>query len=201
MLKEPLLEPILRKIRFRKTIKDIKVRNITIADIGCGSNIAFYSFLKSNRFKVKKYVGIDPLINSHLKNKGDIYLIRKSFVRSLPLKSASVHYSVAHAVLEHVNHPQKMLSEMIRITKPGGKVIITTPTTLAKSILEFLSQKLHLVSSREIKEHKNYFNKKTLISILENKKNIKISHNYFELGMNNYLIIKKTTRMGDKSLP
>lgn len=191
MIKEPVLEPILRYLRFHKTYKEIDKQNITIADIGCGPYAVFQTYLSEKGIKIKNYIGIDPLINNNLKESYGIKLIRKPFNNLLPLKTNSVDFAVAHAVLEHVDKPKKLLLEMYRIVKPGGKILLTTPTPVAKYILEFLSYKLNLISKREIMEHKNYFDKDSLSLLLKNVKGIKINHRYFEFGLNNILVVHK----------
>lgn len=190
MNKEPFFEPIFRYFRFRRTLAEIQAQGKIIIDIGCGPKIEFYKALLSSGTRIKEYIGIDPLVSKDLKTKG-VSIIKSSFNNRLPIKSNYADYVVAHAVLEHVIKPQKLIAEMIRVTKPGGKVIVTTPTPLAKKLLEILAYNLHLVSKREIREHKNYFDKRKLMILLPNQKNIKIHHQYFEFGMNNSLIINK----------
>lgn len=191
MRQEPVLEPIARHIRFQKTLKKINGHNIVIVDIGCGPNIAYYNYLQKKGIRVNQYVGLDPLIKDNVTRNPRIKLINNSYNELLPLKSESVDYVVAHAVLEHVNDPKKFLLEMYRVVRPDGKILLTTPTPIAKYVLEFLAYKLNLISKREILEHKNYFNKERLFFILKNLNNVIIKHRYFEFGMNNFIEIIK----------
>ncbi|MBN1638768.1 MAG: class I SAM-dependent methyltransferase [Ignavibacteriales bacterium] len=190
ILQEELLEPLARYLRFREIIKYIdRKKNLDIIDVGAGPNTPFESFLNRNGYKIKSYIAIDPLIKM---NKKEIKYINHPVVKKLLVKSNSKDYAIAAAFIEHINNPKEILHEMIRVIKPGGKVIITTPTPRAKNILEFLSHKLKLISRREIQEHKNYFNKKSLIKLLpENKAKQNTYHKYFELGLNNLLVIEK----------
>jgi len=193
MNKEPIFEPIARKIRFRKTTGVIKKskKPIIIVDLGCGPLAPFFKYLKKQRVKIKRYIGIDPLVNDKNKREKEVKLIKKPINKKIPLKSNLADFVVANAVLEHLDNPQETLKEMIRITKNKGKIIITTPTPLSKKLLEFLAFRLGLISSREIKEHKNYFNKKTLKKLTNGIGRIKTRREYFELGMNNFLVITK----------
>ena len=196
MQKEAILEPIAREIRFRKTTKIIKKykKPIIIVDLGCGPLAPFFDYLKKQRVKIKSYIGIDPLVNVKNKREKEVKLIKKPINKKIPLKSNLADFVVAHAVLEHLDNPQEMLKEMIRITKNKGRVIITTPTPLSKKLLEFLAFRLGLISSREIKEHKNYFNKKTLKRLTDGIDGIRTKHEYFEFGLNNLLVISKESR-------
>ena len=196
LLKEELLEPLSRTLRFVKAFKELPNQtNIFVADLGCGPEIRAYFTMEKMGIKISKYYGIDPLISQEIINKftlnPKIQLIQKSFDRQIPLSDSSVDYIISLAVLEHVDNPKDILQDIPRVLKTGGKAIITTPTPRAKGILEFLSYKLHIISRREIEEHQNYFTKEDLISMLKSRKDIIVSHSYFEFGLNNLLVIKK----------
>ncbi len=45
----------------------------------------------------------------------------------LPLMSESVDAVIASEVIEHLNDPLAAITEFLRIVKPGGRVVITTP--------------------------------------------------------------------------
>jgi SAM-dependent methyltransferase len=48
-------------------------------------------------------------------------------ISNLPFKSNSIDLVVSIAVLEHVKEPEKVVSEIRRILKPGGKIFIYIP--------------------------------------------------------------------------
>ena len=198
IFEEEFFEPFLRRFRFNQAIKYIKKNKpLVLLDLGCGPNIPFYFFAEKNKVIFKKYIGIDPLINKKLIDKfvkgGNILILNQSLINKIPLPSLSIDYIVAFAFLEHIENLDDIIKEALRVLKPGGKIILTTPTPKAKKILEFLSFKLKLVSPREIAEHKNYFTKEDLLSLIpKNKKlHFKIIHQYFEFGLNNLLVIIK----------
>jgi len=193
---EEILEPFARYIRFKKTLNHIpKHKGLVILDVGCGPKIRFYFFAKSFGIKLKKYIGLDPLLDediiSKYKDNKSVSLVKKKFISTLNLKGQSVDCVISHAFLEHVENPSGFINESIRIVKNGGLIILTTPSPKSRKILEFLSLKLKLLSKREIEEHKNYFNKKTLSSLVSknNLKAVKIFHKYFTFGLNNLFII------------
>lgn len=194
MKEEPILEPLARLFRFRKGMYHLKKHApVVIVDLGCGPDTPFYYYAKKKGIKIKKYVGIDPLLSKkaiqfHNNNK-KVKLIRDGLKKRIPFPSSQADYVVAFATLEHFDNPREILNDAIRILKKGGKIVLTTPTFRAKPLLEFL-EKTRLLSTREIHEHKHYFNKNSLQKIIKSK-NVRILHYYFELGLNNLLVIEK----------
>ncbi len=101
-----------------------------VADIGCGKG-GRLSFCA--RF-AKKVIGIDidpaciEITAEKLKNIGvaqyETHVIDGT---SLPLPSKSVDIVICTEVLEHVDDPAKVLSEMRRIGKPGTVYVISVP--------------------------------------------------------------------------
>lgn len=183
---EPLLEPLARFLRFRQGEFHIdKTKSVVIVDLGCGPDAPFYYFAKENGIKIKQYIGIDSLVSK----KNARWLIKSSLKKKIPFPSSRADYVVAFATLEHFDYPKDILNDAIRILKSDGKIILTTPTFRAKPFLEFL-EKIGFLSSREIHEHKHYFDKNSLRKIITSK-NVKIKHSYFELGLNNLLIISR----------
>lgn len=195
---EEILEPIARFFRFREMLIEIpRSSALVVADLGCGPKIRAFNVLKANGVQISKYIGIDPLIsketlelNKDIKN---IFLIPSQFDTQIPLDDSSVDLIISCAVLEHIEYPKHIINDISRVLKSGGKAILTTPTPKAKTILEFLSFKMGLISEREIKEHKNYFTKENLLLLVDkNKKSdLILRHHYFEFGLNNLFVIEK----------
>lgn len=191
---EAILEPIVRFIRFSKAEKILKriSTNSVLLDIGCGPEYRLYKFLNQQKINMKQYIGIDPTLKKDAVI-NNIKLYKNAIDKKIGLPSSSCDFVTAFAVLEHVDNPTKLVEESIRILKKGGYFIATTPTPKSKPILEFLSFKLKIISSREIAEHKTYFDKESLSALVstKNRKIIKGSHEYFEFGLNNCFILRK----------
>ncbi|STQ86801.1 class I SAM-dependent methyltransferase [Helicobacter muridarum] len=110
----------------------------------------------------------------------------------LPFENESFEVVTLLAVLEHLNYPLDMLREIARVLKPNGILLLTVPSHLAKPVLEFLAYRLKIVSEAEIRDHKRYYNKKDLCSLISQTPSLALhKHNYFQLGMNNFAIIHK----------
>ena len=85
-----------------------------LVDVGCG-NKPFEHIFKN----IDSYYGVDINKNS----KADLICD----VLDLKVNSNSADSVFCTQVLEHVNNPFKLVSEISRITKSGGTVILTAP--------------------------------------------------------------------------
>lgn len=89
-----------------------------LLDVGCGSKP--YQAL----FEVDAYVGLD--IDSEASRKhgiADHHYDGNTF----PFADASFDTVLCSQVLEHVFNPDEFLSEILRVLKPGGKLLLTVP--------------------------------------------------------------------------
>ncbi|MFH1744857.1 MAG: class I SAM-dependent methyltransferase [bacterium] len=85
-------------------------------DIGVGK-APYKKFIKA-----KEYIGIDVEDREGIKN-----VIITDINNGIPLDNNYADFVLITEVLEHIKEPQKVLSEIYRISKPGGKIIMTVP--------------------------------------------------------------------------
>lgn len=96
------------------------------------------------------------------------------------------------AVLEHLEYPPDILHKISRVLRPDGGLVITVPSCFAKPVLEFLSYKLGFINSAEIRDHKAYYNREDLFSIIGGIPDLTVqTHNYFQWNFNNFLFVRK----------
>lgn len=110
---------------------------------------------------------------------------------ALPFASESIDVVTMLAVLEHLSDPPNMVKEIGRVLKKNGRIMITVPSKAAQPALEFLSYRLKIVNADEIKDHKKYYNRAELEKLFSQAGMLIEHHGYFQLGMNNFCIIKK----------
>jgi SAM-dependent methyltransferase len=141
---------------------------------------------------VKKALGIDtaPDTSETIPN---LSLVQGNLNEALPLPDAYADVVVSLAVIEHLTDPEIHTLEAYRILKPGGVLLLTTPSPRAKPILEFLAFRLGVIDRFEIEDHKHYFNTSELRTVLESAgfkpENLKVS--LFQFGFNTFVVARK----------
>ena len=184
-----MLEPVFRELRFGVALKDLKKlldESSVIFNYGCGPEAKFYSYLLDKNIRFKKYYGFDPLLKKDILDKK--LLITSDWNR---IKTRKFDLITMFAVIEHLLYPDFDFGPILRQLKGNGYLILTTPSKLAKPVLEFLSYKLGLVSRREIEEHQHYFNLLEIEYLFRKYGLIIMKNRLFELRMNNYVLLKK----------
>ena len=97
-----------------------KIDHGRLLDVGCESKP--YRELFPNAIE---YVGLDYDSESNRNNKMvDIFYESGG---KFPLEDGSFDNAISTEVLEHVFEPDKFISEIHRVLKPGGKLLLTTP--------------------------------------------------------------------------
>lgn len=161
-----------------------------VLDIGCGS---FPYFLVSTDFKEKH--GID----GHIDKAG--FKLKNVTLKKLNVEKEKIPYRTNYfdvvvmlAVFEHI-HPEKLsgvLSEIKRVLKKDGTLVLTTPAPWAVPIL-WLFSRLRLISKVEIDDHKPLSGPLKIKEFLKKAgfEKRKIKHGFFESGFNIWVTAKK----------
>lgn len=167
----PLIR-MLEKNRRRHILRYIgDTRGKTFVDVGCEQG---YISAKV-RCKEKILVDIDTKNLEAAKkiNKGARLVQSDAQKINLPDDSADIVLSAA--ILEHLPDPSKGFSELVRITRPNGRIIINVPNEklvlLVKKILRTFGMSFLLgnLSKGMAPGHLHVFDKKMLLKISKNK--------------------------------
>ncbi len=175
------LDDVIRKFRFGPIWSLLPRQPGTLLDIGCGCS-PWFAQPASPLVSATQIWGIDkePAAAVSVKYIHQRYLIEKT----LSWENDFFGCVTMLAVLEHLNYPREILREIHRILRPGGVLVLTTPTWLAKPILEFLAFRLGWIDTGSIRDHKRYFSKQELRELLE-QCGFKVRRAaYFEAGCN-----------------
>jgi SAM-dependent methyltransferase len=103
---------------------------VVLLDAGCGSDLPQLSQYGP---KVGLAIGVDmeaprvklpPNTRVHVGN-----------LEQMPLASNSVDVVISRSVFEHLEHPGRVLDEISRVLRPGGRLVLTTPNKYYYSCL------------------------------------------------------------------
>lgn len=177
-------------MRLGKVLPYVKPEDVVL-DFGCGHQAYLLNHIKD---KIKKGVGIDYDSKSY-RLAPNIEVKNFHFTEKLPFLDKSFNKVFALAVIEHIDIPKvsKLFREFSRILKPGGNVVLTTPTLIGKTILEFLAFRLGIISKEEVGDHKKYYLKKDLEILAKNYGFTVEKYMTFQLGGNSLCVLQKLT--------
>lgn len=182
MKKEPFCEPIFRRFRIRRVSSYINSGTVLL-DAGCGVTARF---LKDISPFIKSGFGIDKKAEPF--ERGNLKIVEGFFDgEPFPYPDASFDCVTMLAVLEHMANRREVLEEIYRVLRPGGVLLATTPSWAAKPVLEFLSFRMGVVNKEEVLDHKTYFWKSDLVSLMNSAGFKDVHHKYFQFGFSNFV--------------
>lgn len=91
-----------------------------VLDLGCGTGSDLLQFARHGALAT----GVD-LTPRHVElarqRVGELAMVHHADARHLPFADASFDYVYSHGVLHHCDDPQRVVSEMLRVLRPGGR--------------------------------------------------------------------------------
>ncbi len=106
--------PLVRWLREQADESQRAIGRFRVLDVGCGAKPYKPLFAPH----AASYVGVDAVDNPMAELKGA--------VEALPVDDATFDVVLCNQVLEHCDDPVKAVSELRRVTAPGGRVLVTT---------------------------------------------------------------------------
>lgn len=106
-----------------------KLRGKKVLDAGCGTGIFSKRAYEAGSMVTSLDIGQNLL--NEVKKKCKAKLVIGS-VTSLPFGDACFDVVISTEVIEHTENPKKAVSELARVLKPGGILVITTPNKIWK---------------------------------------------------------------------
>jgi 2-polyprenyl-3-methyl-5-hydroxy-6-metoxy-1,4-benzoquinol methylase len=98
----------------------------TIVDVGCGTG----DLWRATHGRIARHIGVDAVRYPDLPP--DMSFERADLDRDpLPVADAAADAVAAVEVVEHLENPRAFVRELVRVTKPGGWVVVTTPNQLS----------------------------------------------------------------------
>jgi SAM-dependent methyltransferase len=181
-----LLEPFLarRRAAMANRLLPAAARHGALLDIGCGTHPLF--LLQAD---VTDRYGLDRLVPAEGRDLDGVRLLHHDVAETpaLPFQAEAFDAVTMLAVFEHIPPASlhRLLTDVRRVLRPGGTLILTTPARWTGPILRMLAY-LRLISVEEIEEHEQEYDRRGVRSRLERAgfDPSGISIGTFELGMN-----------------
>lgn len=108
----------------------------TLVDAGCGAG-DLWRAAGAGRFT--RCIGIDAVRYPELPDEVAFHVANLD--AALPLADATADATAAVEVIEHLENPRAFMRELVRVTRPGGWVVVTTPNQLsALSLLTLIAK-------------------------------------------------------------
>jgi 2-polyprenyl-3-methyl-5-hydroxy-6-metoxy-1,4-benzoquinol methylase len=114
-----------------------------LIDVGCGTGNGLLIF--HERFGVSG-VGVDvsngmlDIARAKMEGRNLPIEVHQIDGESLPFDDSTFDAGISFEVLEHTPNPARLLSELARVVKPGGTVVVSTPNTLWEPVHWFAAK-------------------------------------------------------------
>jgi ubiquinone/menaquinone biosynthesis C-methylase UbiE len=100
----------------------------TVLDCACGSGIGSQIYIQSG---AKEIISLDisdtAIREAEKSNKSPMVKFAQASALALPIKSSSIDVYISFETIEHVINDEPYLKEAIRVLRPGGTFICSTP--------------------------------------------------------------------------
>jgi SAM-dependent methyltransferase len=129
-----------------------------LLDVGCGDCAA-------STFAPRAYVGIDRDPSPLCGTPHGAQRIQAN-ADGLPFEDGTFKTVLAMAVLEHVDDPAACLTEALRVLRPDGRLVLTTPTPFGDRIHHTLAR-VNVTSKHAAEEHQSVMGPRALRRVIE----------------------------------
>ncbi len=140
------------------------LRGQRVLDAGCGHHA---TFIRSVLPEIAHAYLLDVTIATDLRVHSRITAIPGDLRLTLmQVPDGDVDVTMCLSVLEHLWEPELTVRELRRVTRPGGVCLVNVPNWQGKRFLELSAYRLGLSPPEEIDDHKAYYSKRELWSLL-----------------------------------
>jgi 2-polyprenyl-3-methyl-5-hydroxy-6-metoxy-1,4-benzoquinol methylase len=116
-----------------RALADRRIAGGCLVDVGCGGG-ALRPFAQGH---FDRYVGMDGVRYADFPDDAEFYQVDFDCGAPLPAGDAIADVVAAVETIEHLENPRALARELVRLVKPGGWVILTTPNQ--RSLLSLLT--------------------------------------------------------------
>lgn len=159
----------LKQILVNKFLNDIyfeveQVQPKTILDIGCGEGfVDMFLFQKNPQYQIKG-IDISKKTVGRVKKQAPKLMAQQGDAYNLPFRENTFDLTICMEVLEHLNEPQKAITEARRVSKKY--CLFSVPREPIFSLLTFFSGK-YLKRLGRHPDHVNFWTKKSFKELMQ----------------------------------
>ncbi len=116
-----LFYSLLARDSVREVSRWCRLEGAQVLDVGGGPGYFADAFAEAGA----RYAGLDPDVGELTARGGTGDNVLRASGLALPLADSSLDVTYSSNVLEHVREPEVMADEMVRVTRPGGTVVLS----------------------------------------------------------------------------
>ena len=152
------MKPLSANPALKRLFNNIKSGN-SVLDVGCGEGSKIIDAFKRINNISAYGIDVSDVAIRRAKNQNSKINFRCGNIEKLPYKSDKFDITFSTYVFEHTTKPMKILKEMIRVTKIGGKIIIVCPNYGSPIYTSPITPKLKHMKKAFLRELKYLFKK------------------------------------------
>jgi SAM-dependent methyltransferase len=161
-----------------------------ILDLGCGNSLV----LEKYSSKIGDYCGIERSTQQVEKLRKK-YANASFFQRDLDRERLEIDKKfdcvLMIALIEHLFNQRFVMEEIANVLKPGGMVVITTPTPFGNDVIHRMGAAFGLFAKSAVDDHIVIYNRHRF-RILANEIGLKLKHHrYFQIYCNQIALLEK----------
>lgn len=164
-----------------------------VLEIGCGNASLFDAF--GGQSHIKSYTGMEhaPSTVEELRSRYPEARFIQGDLEALTWQLGEAQYDtiVGLAVIEHIWNQRSFFENLISLLRPGGRIVLTTPTPLGNDLVLTLAAKVGLVREDMISDHIVIYNKKRFIHVATEFEIDLIYYKKFQFCLNQVAVYSK----------
>jgi 2-polyprenyl-3-methyl-5-hydroxy-6-metoxy-1,4-benzoquinol methylase len=143
--------------RLKKSLNLVQ-KKVKLADIGCGFDSTLSRPIWNNFREVHLFdLSINSLIASYSGSKVELYI--GDIMETTMMANSNYDFVICNNVLEHLDFPVNLLSQIYNNMHEGSILFITVPSWRGKFFLEMAAFKFSAAPKFEMEDHRRYYDK------------------------------------------
>ena len=110
-------------VHFVRKVREVLEPDHVLVEPGCGR---FAEVIRKFQGEARELIGIDPVEFEEESLGTDVRIVRGT-LDATGLDTGSVDTMISRALMEHIEHPDRVFAEIARVLKPGGTYVFLAP--------------------------------------------------------------------------